>query len=150
MTVELEGSWRLLAVRSYVGGVLENSEHNGPSPVGFIHYLRDHRVAVLVADGGRMRGAASTRQQLTATDHAKADATFNAYGGVWSREGSVVTHRVDICSFQGDVGADYVREIEVEGEHLVLCTPVQPTTAGDRVVKLTWERLPALGSDRPT
>jgi Lipocalin-like domain len=140
-TIDLTGSWRLLAVRSYVGGQLENPHHNGVDPVGFIHYLSGGRVAVLVADGQRPVPDVANRTDLTDAQRAQADATFNAYGGTYTRDGARIVHHLDICSFQAHVGNDYVRQIEVDGEHLVLCTTAVPTPDGDRVVKLTWERL---------
>ena len=51
--IDLVGSWRLLAIRSYLGGELENEHYNGMGPVGFIHYLDDGRAAVLIAHGRR-------------------------------------------------------------------------------------------------
>jgi hypothetical protein len=38
-------------------------------------------------------------------------------------------------------GDDYVGQIELDGEQLLLCTPAVRTGNGDRVVKPTWARV---------
>ena len=73
---------------------------------------------------------------------AEAARTFDAYAGSFSlRDDGHVAHRIEISTFQNDVGKDLVRRIELAGNRLTLHIPAFVDQG--QIVKrhLTWERV---------
>jgi len=138
-TIDLAGSWQLVSVGHWVDGELTDTRALFDDPVGFLHYL-DGRVAVLMAE--RHRPAVNGRQDhLAERDAAVLFSTFIAYSGTYTRAGTTVVHHLDICLYANDVGTEYVRQIEVDGDRLVLVGPPRTSRDGTtHVNKLTWER----------
>ncbi|MGE0387297.1 MAG: lipocalin-like domain-containing protein [Gammaproteobacteria bacterium] len=143
--IDLHGSWRLLSVVEYTDGRVTNPYFQGRNPVGFIHYLHDGRVAVLIANDGR-RLMSADRYTSPVQECAESSRTFTGYGGRFTRTGNQVVHHLDVSSYENDVGTDYVRTIEVDGGRLILGTLPMQLNGRTRVLKLTWERVvPASG-----
>lgn len=148
-TIDLIGTWRLVSITEWTDGELTNPQALYAEPVGYIHYLADGRVAVLLAQGSRppLDGT-----QVTASEHERATAftSFSAYAGTYERDGDTVVHHLDMHSHPNDVGADYIRHIELDGDRLVLCTlPFTRSDGRRRVTKLTWERVAAFAGSCP-
>lgn len=136
----IDGTWRLLAVENWVDGRLENPYHQGRNPNGLIHYMPDNRMAALIANGGRNRMSAD-RYTAPLEECAEASRTFTAYAGPYARAGSKLTHHLEVSSYENDVGADYVRYIEPDGEDMWLVSAPMPSNGRQRVVKLKWRRV---------
>lgn len=133
---ELLGSWRLIAAWEMIDGVVTDRPGFGLKPNGYIHYLADGRMAVMIAH--------ENRQPITGDDPAErleAARSFTAYGGTWTLTDTHVIHHVDICSTQAGVGCDYVRIARIEGDRLKLRTP--PSIPEGRPMALEWERIGA-------
>jgi hypothetical protein len=77
--------------------------------------------------------------KASAEDMAEAARTFVAYGGAYSVSGDEVTHHLDIASSQSAVGADYVRQVRLDGDVLELITP--PRIPEGRPMHLVWRRI---------
>lgn len=139
-SIELLGSWKLLSVCVWVDGELVDPHFMGERPAGFIHYLEDGRVAVLIAERDRPP-VEGRRDRLAERDRAQLYSTFTAYAGTYSRDGATVVHHLDMCLYPNDVDTDYVRKIELDGDRLVLGTEPMSSRDGSLVIKLTWERV---------
>jgi hypothetical protein len=129
--IDLVGTWRLVSVTSWKNGAMTNAHAMGRAPAGYITYTAAGRMMV-VLDRRSMPAPAAARL-------AGAEQVF-AYAGPYTRTGGTVIHHLEICTTVPDIGADYVRQIEVSGRHLLLCT--EPVRKGDNVYvsKLEWER----------
>ena len=69
--------------------------------------------------------------------------TFTAYAGTYTCGVDEIVHHLDVCSFENDRTADYVRGARLEDGQLTLETPRQQTPTGVRSMSLVWERIPA-------
>jgi len=125
-TLDLVGMWRLNAVTRWTNGVMTNPHGMGETPTGYISYTRDRMVVVL--DLGKAIAEATGHLRIL------------AYAGGYTRTGDVIRHHLEMCTEVADIGTDYVRVIETDGENLVLCTV--PVTKGDKtyVSKAEWVR----------
>jgi hypothetical protein len=134
-TIDLIGYWRLVAVTNWTDGVLTNAHAMGPRPGGYITYSPAGRMMVVL--DRRSVGEAKLKGRYSPEP-------IFAYCGGFTRTGGVVVHHLEMCTTVGDIGTDYVRRIEVAGDHLFLC--IEPVTKGDNtyVSKLEWERCPPL------
>jgi len=139
---DLPGSWRLVAARAWRDGVLVDSHALGQRPEGMIHYLADYRVAVLIAHDDRRPISTGDRRNGPQTEMAAAAASFDAYAGDWAITGEKeLTHKLDLCSFENDRRADYVRQVSRASANLVLATPLVAMADGVRQMTLEWCKL---------
>ncbi|MFW3895153.1 lipocalin-like domain-containing protein [Pseudomonas bharatica] len=139
-TFDIEGTWRLLAVEAWVDGQLADPHLNGVQPNGLIHYLSGQRMAVLIAHDGRAL-LSGDRYRSPQAELAQAAATFTAYAGCYTREGAKLVHHLQVSSFENDVGSDYVRYIELEGDCMWLVSPKAVVQGKERWVRLKWTRV---------
>jgi hypothetical protein len=138
--VHIEGTWRLLAVETWRDGRLHNPYHNGRNPKGLIHYMPEQRMSVLIANDGR-RKMSGDRYHSPLEELAESAATFTAYAGPYSRDGAKLIHHLEVSSYENDAGTDYVRYIEVDGDHIWLVSPPVMRDGHEHVVRLKWERV---------
>ncbi|HET6160066.1 MAG TPA: lipocalin-like domain-containing protein [Dongiaceae bacterium] len=109
------GSWKMT---SWTYDVLETGErHNalGPDPKGYIHYLPDGRMMVLVLKADRPKPAS-----LVPTPEEKLalyESMF-AYAGTYSLEQDRVIHHIDMSWNRAWEGTDQIRLLKIEGRHL--------------------------------
>jgi hypothetical protein len=138
--IDINGTWRLLSVEEYIDGKLHNPHFQGRNPNGFIHYLPGNRVAVLIANDGRKQ-MSGDRYNSPLEERAESSSTFTGYGGPYTREGNKLTHHLEISSYENDVGQDYVRFIELDGEDMYLVSAPMAHQGHERVLKLKWRRV---------
>ena len=139
---DLLGSWRLVGAAHWCDGALIDARPLGEKPEGVIHYLPDHRVVVVIAHDGRRPISNGDRRKGPQAELAAAAASFDAYAGDWTLTGGQeVTHKLELCSFENDRRAVYVRQISWNGANLVLATPKVATPDGARHMTLEWCRL---------
>jgi hypothetical protein len=146
---DLLGCWTLVEAMEDRGGTVRPNPNYGDSPTGFLHYLAEGRVAVVVSLAGRAPLSIYDRRKAPDKELAEAARTFDAYAGSFTlRDDGHVAHRIEISTFQNDVGKDLVRRIELAGNRLTLHIPVFEDRG--QIVKrhLTWERVrPSDSSD---
>lgn len=107
--------------------------------------MTDGRVAVLIASSA-LKPVAHDRFSMTEQEQAACYNALTAYGGTWQRQGTRVIHSLDFNSYPNDIGTDYIREIEVDGQDLVLNAPA--VRAGEAInVKLVWRRLSSMSAE---
>jgi hypothetical protein len=124
---DLVGTWNLVSVTAVSAKGESNNAPFGASPKGVITYTSDGRMTCLVSYDGR-KPLSADRVAAPAAERAQAFATFFAYAGRYSVEGSRIRHHVEISSVQNWVGTDLVREAKIEGGRLTIRTP--PVAAG--------------------
>jgi len=135
------GTWRLVSFTTKVVATGETTDFFGPSPHGFLTYGRDGRVLVLLVNSKRPKPAS----QASMTDQDRLD-LFNsmiAYGGTYTYDGKAVKHHVDISWNEMWTGSVQVRQVQFEGNRLILSTAPMPSPVDGKLVTavLTWERV---------
>ena len=109
------GSWKMT---SWTYDILENGETRdalGPNPKGYIHYLPDGRMMVLVLEADRPMPASlvpTTEEKLALYD------SMFAYAGTYSVAGDRVIHHIDMSWNRAWEGTDQIRLLKIEGNHL--------------------------------
>lgn len=138
--IDILGTWRLLAIEEWSEGKCINPFLYGERPNGFIHYLPGNRVAAVIAMDNRKR---MTTDYRLASDKALAESarTFSAYAGSYTREGSKLTHHIEVNSYENDVGSDYERHISLEEGKLVLTSPSYGKENSTCLTKAIWRRV---------
>jgi Lipocalin-like domain len=134
----LVGTWKLVSARSTSSTGEADAAPYGLNPSGFLTYNPDGRISALISYGGRKPLAPAASAQ----EKAEAFATFIAYAGRYTFEGSQVVHHVEVASIQNYVNRDLVRSVRFEGDRLVLVTPPTPVNGKVQTIELTWQRLP--------
>ncbi|MFG2095444.1 lipocalin-like domain-containing protein [Streptomyces sp. NPDC048612] len=102
---ELVGVWRLESFRDIDGTGTPQEGPLGPEPRGLLFYSADGHVSVTM-----MRtGPAHTERS-----------NYMSYAGTWRREGDRVVHTIDVAPEPGWLGTEQSRDLELEGDELVL------------------------------
>lgn len=110
-------------------------QHQGPEPMGIIMYTADGYMSAITRWGTRPFPA----QDASDADKARMFDTYLSYAGRWSLDGNKVIHHTEHALNENWVGMDRPREIEYQGDRMVLNGP-----AGDGVSQATiiWQRTP--------
>ncbi len=109
------GSWKML---SWTNEVLETGESHdalGRGPKGYIHYLPDGRMMVLVLKAERPAPASlvpTTEEKIGLYD------SMFAYAGTYTVEHDRVIHHIDMSWNRTWEGTDQIRLLKIEGRHL--------------------------------
>ncbi len=118
------GSWKLEGTFEELDGVVGVNPNVGENALGFLHYTADDRVAVIIASAGRKKMAGTHRRTASVEDLAEAARTFDAYAGRFSiRAPDQIIHHIEVNSYENDVGRDFVRRAELNGDRLTLHVP---------------------------
>jgi hypothetical protein len=136
--IDLVGTWRLVGAEEWLDGVQSfGREIVEPQHGGYISYTAPD------ADRqGHMQVVLDRRCFMDVSAGSRFGSTpIIAYAGPYSRDGDTVVHHLRLCSLVDDIGSDYVRRIEVDGDRLVLCTPPEIKDGRSRVMKLIWTRV---------
>ncbi len=141
---DLLGTWCFIEALEDRGGTVRLNPNYGANSTGFLHYLSDGRVAVLISLPGREPLSTGNRRAAPEAELAEAARTFDAYAGTWRIVGpDTVVHRTDISLFQNDAGIELVRRAELVDDVLTLHMP-EFTDEGVLVRRwLVWRRLAA-------
>jgi hypothetical protein len=138
---QLYGTWDLVSfVRLVDGEVI--GDVLGPGPVGRISYQPDGRVTAMLMRRERPWPADGDFLQAGDAERGVAALGFVGYGGWFSLDGAVVTHRLDISLYPEHPGTDLVRVARWEGGLLVLRTEERRTRSGRAMYdELSWQPL---------
>jgi hypothetical protein len=135
------GSWKLVKAFETLDGRPSRLDPLGANPTGYVHYLADGRMAVLIAHDGR-KPLSGSRYAAPEPELAEAARTFTGYGGTFTCGLDEVVHHLDISSYENDNHTDYVRAATFDADGLLtLATPQVPTPNGLRSMSLVWQRL---------
>ncbi|MCK9541397.1 MAG: lipocalin-like domain-containing protein [Novosphingobium sp.] len=138
---KLHGSWKLVRAYKTVDGRETDSYPLGRNPYGYIHYLPDGRVSVIIAHDGRVP---LTGGRWTSSDAelAASARTMDAYAGTFAVVAAdKVVHYLDISSYENDRGTEYPRSMAFADGNLILGTPEVPGDEGLVGMKLVWARV---------
>lgn len=138
----LTGAWRLVSWsgRDASGAV---AYPFGQAAVGSIVYTAEGAMAAQIMRPDRAPFAGNDPFRGTAAENAAAVRGYIAYAGTFRIEGDTVIHRVEMSLFPNWIGGEQRRQIEWEGDRLVLSTPPIATGGAALLHRLVWERAPA-------
>ena len=108
---------------------------------GFITYTDYGRMSVVFAKADRPLRPTDDWMGGSAEDKVEALDTFLAYAGTYDYDGERVTHHVEVCSFQNQVGHDLVRLVRFDGARVSLDTPPALLRGRLQTAHLVWERI---------
>ncbi len=138
---KLVGTWKLVSASSTTSTGERSETPYGPSPVGFLTYTHDGRVAALISYGGRKSLSVGGGTLSLLEEQAEAFNTFLAYAGRYTVSGDKVTHHIEISSVQNYVDRDLIRSVKFQGDQIILLTPPTPVNGKIQTVELIWQRL---------
>jgi hypothetical protein len=137
----LVGHWSLVSFEVVSGELTEYPF--GPDAVGEIRYDPAGHMAVQIMKTGRKPFAASDHAGGTAAEVSAAFGGYVAYYGSYSvdERAGVITHHVSGSMFPNWTGSEQRRQIEIDGDRLILSTPPIQFLGRQRVQRFTWKRL---------
>ena len=139
---DLLGTWSLVRAFETRDARVVDATPLGAHPTGFIHYLTDDRMAVVIAHDGRKALTGTSRRSAPEPELAASARTLDAYAGRYSiPDANTVVHHLEVSSYQNDLGKDYIRKVEFIDGELYLATPEMKLPDGMRGMKLVWRRL---------
>jgi hypothetical protein len=137
---DILGCWKLIHAVELIDGVERPNPNLGTRPTGYLHYLAEGRVAVVVSLDGRKLLSGDHRRTAPREELADAALTFDAYAGTFSLIApDRIAHHIEISTYQNDVGKDLVRRIVLEGDRLTL----YPVEYAQMNRWLVWQRVPS-------
>ncbi|MFI0907262.1 lipocalin-like domain-containing protein [Streptomyces sioyaensis] len=102
---ELVGVWRLESFHDIDSTGTLHEGPLGPEPRGLLFYSADGHVSVTMMRTGPAHPERSS---------------YMSYAGTWRREGDRVVHTIDVAPEPGWLGSEQSRDLELDGEDLVL------------------------------
>jgi len=111
----------------------------GPSPKGYIVYMPDGTMMIVVADTDQPP-LSGDRLNAPVEERARAYSLTSAYAGRYRFDGSKVVHTVEVCTYPNWIGTEVVRSVELNGDEAILRTAPQPLNGVQSVVCLIWQR----------
>ena len=130
---DIIGAWNLVdTFRENPDGT--RTQHQGADPMGIIMYTADGHMSAITRWGTREFPGTS---DATDADKARMFDTYLNYAGRWSLNGNIVTHHIAHALNENFVGDDRTREIEHQGDRMVL-----KGKGGDgaSTATIVWER----------
>lgn len=137
---ELLGTWKLTSVSAWIDDEEVDTAPYGNDPVGFIHYLPNNRMAVVIAYGGR-KHVRGDRLKASLEDRAEAYATCIAYAGSYELQNDKIIHTIETSAFPNEVGSKQIRYYRLEGNKIYLSTVPLIRVGLAQVYKLIWEKV---------
>lgn len=136
----LLGTWKLVSViREEIPSGLK-MDLLGPDPKGFINYLADGRMMVIVVGSDRKKPVGNV---ATSAEAESLFRSMNSYAGTYAVTDDEVTHHVDISFNETWTDTKQTRFYTLEASRLTLSTSVSPDPYDGKmsVRSLIWERL---------
>ena len=137
---KLFGMWKLVSGVSEELDTAKKTELWRPDAIGYITFVPEGRMMVLIANSGRGKPAAAVPTT------AEAESLFRSllsYTGTYVLEGDRVTTKVDASWNQTWTGTDQVRTFKLDGDKLSLSTAPSPDPFSGKpsVRTLVWQKL---------
>ncbi len=123
------GTWRLVRDETFDADGKPQPAAYGGAPVGRVMLTSDGRMMAMTGDARKMVPADEIRE-------------YNTYAGNYTFDGKQLITRVDSCSNPAYMGTEQVRDVDHDGELMVLRPPVRPYAdrSPERRV-LYWEKI---------
>ena len=140
-TQSIIGTYRLINLSRIPVDTGKPEESFGSNPEGYIMYGSDGRMMVLMLEADRPR---TSYAAMTDADRIRLFNTMVAYAGVYTYDGDIVTHHVDVSSNGIFTGTILRRRASFEGNRLLLTSEAAPAPRDGRMSVNTalWERVP--------
>lgn len=136
----LVGTWELVEWTATVGERVQRPF--GGDVIGRLTYTIDGHMWATLMRRDRTLISATTLASATAADRAAAAAGYLNYAGTYSEENGRVVHHVELSLMPNWVGGDQVRNVDWEGDDLILTTDPEPGRSGEVITnRLRWRRL---------
>ena len=135
----LLGTWKLVSVVRKEVPTGAKTDLLGPNPKGFINYLADGRMMVIVVRSDRNKPKANVP---TAAEAEALFRSMNSYAGTYTFTDNEVTHHVDISYNETWTDTKQTRFYKLENSRLILSTSETPDPYDGKlsVRSLTWEK----------
>lgn len=140
LAIPLLGSWRLISWTYEVLATGKRDDALGKDPRGYIHYLPDGRMMVLVLKADRRKPASllpTPDERIALYD------TMFAYAGRYTVDGDRVTHHIDMSWNAAWEGTEQIRYLKFEDGKLIYKTmpTVSPLDGREGVHTVTFAKL---------
>ncbi len=139
-THSLVGTYRLLSA-THVTSTGQTGDLFGPDPVGYMTYTADGYMFVLMMRAGRPDLAAGDILGGSVEERADAFSTANSFVGRYRTDGDQVTYDLVAATYPNWVGTTQVRRFAIDGDRLVLTTPMLLMDGVERSATVTLERV---------
>jgi hypothetical protein len=141
MVSQLVGIWNL---RSFVARDKDGQELKpwGESPVGKLFYDQSGQMAVVMSQPNRPRFRSPRPFEGSSEEVKAAFENLEAYAGRFEIDSSsgVITHHVEVCRMPNWEGHPQVRRYEIDGDWLVLHTPLIEVEGTQWTFSFSWTR----------
>ena len=107
---------------------------------GYISYGDDGRMLVLIVRGDRPKPESLAKT----TNEQRVDLfrTLMSYGGTYKFDGKTMEHHIDISANEVWTGTTQIRDVQIDGDRLILATRPAPSSDGKMSVQtLVWEKI---------
>lgn len=147
--LDMIGNWRVVAVETLLPNGDVSRAWLGEKPVGMLTYQANGLVSVQIMRDPRPVFAAGDISRASAEEVKNAYLGYYAYWGTYTvdAEARSINHKITASLLPQEVGVTVVRHYEIEGDGLVLTTPVFKYEGMDLRNKLTWERVRGTGTN---
>ncbi len=112
----------------------------GEHPSGYVTYTADGFMSTVITRADRPLFRSPDVLGGTAEEKLAAADRFFAYWGTYEYRGDRVYHRVVESFFPNWVGTVQTREVQLNGDQLILSTPAMPLGGSVNIGRLTWRR----------
>ncbi len=138
---ELHGTWSLISSTRKVLETGEIEDTYGVAPQGYITYGSDGRMLVLIVRNDRPKP--TSIEAISDQQRADLHRSMTAYGGTYTYDGKSVQHHIDVSWNEVWTGTTIIRDIERQGDLLVLTTRPAPFSGDGKMIvgTLIWEKV---------
>lgn len=134
------GTWRLVSYELR-GADGQLSYPYGPDTVGYLMYLPDGYMSVVIMSANRPKFAASDIMSGNIEERATAAKTYISYCGKYEIQGNKVIHHIEASLFPNWIAINQDRFFEFTAENLSLSTTPILVNGQQQTAHLIWERV---------
>ena len=124
----LDGIWKLVRADAEDADGAPLPAPYGAHPMGTITFARGRMLAALCNGDADLPDGSTPR-------------AFSSYGGTYRVDGDTLAVAVDIASDPSRIGGIQTRQVELDGDRLVLRPPLRPYGKALEQRRLVWQRV---------
>jgi|SRR5882724_5912808 len=137
----LHGIWQLVSLTGKVPQTEQEIAPYGQKPDGYLIYTSAGFVMVQISRCSADRELLPISRKPSADEFAAAFMSSVSYSGRYTEADNQVTHYVEISTIPNWVGTTQVRQVEINGDLLVLTTPaMHRPDVDDMPYSIVWKR----------
>jgi len=140
-SVPLAGTWRLVSIIAIRPNGDRVPSRFGQNPTGYIIYDRTGHMAVQIM--ANPWPVFVTPDKPTPMELESVFNRYVAYAGTYDFDTAqhAVTHHVQMSVDPDDVGKDFRRTVEIDGDRVTLTVPRYPLNGEQVVLRLQWQQV---------